>query len=150
MPMSATGNSGDQGFTLVELLVVLVIIGLMTAVVVIAIPDPRGRLEDEAERFAARALSARDLAIISARPVRLRADATGYAFDQRRAGAWVAIAEKPLRPQPWGQGVVAAPRLAIVFDPSGIAEPGGRMLLQRDNSEISIGISGDGVIRVGG
>ena len=73
MPISATGNSphlpaggpgfafsgrvAEGGFTLIELLVALTILGLMSAVVVLAIPDPRGRLVDEAERFAARTVS---------------------------------------------------------------------------------------------
>jgi general secretion pathway protein H len=150
MPILATGSKGERGFTLVELMVVLVIVGLMSAVVVIAMPDPRGRLIDDAERFAARALAARDLAIVSARPVRLRADPTGYAFDQRRGGAWVAMSEKPFRPEPWGAGIAASPAAAIIFDPSGIAEPQAQMILQRDAERASILISGDGGIRVGG
>lgn len=150
MPILATGNRGQQGFTLVELMVVLVIVGLMSAVVVISLPDPRGRLTDEAERFAARALAARDLAIVSARPVRLRADPSGYAFDQRRGGTWVVMAEKPFRPEPWGPGVAVSQQAAIIFDPTGIAEPQTQLILERENSRASIRIAGDGAIRVGG
>jgi general secretion pathway protein H len=150
MPILATGNKGQQGFTLVELMVVLVIVGLMSAVVMISLPDPRGRLTDEAERFAARALAARDLAIVSARPVRLRADPSGYAFDQRRDGTWVVMSEKPFRPEPWGQGIAVSPQTAIVFDPTGIADPQAQLILERENSRASILISGNGAIRVGG
>ena len=64
----------ESGFTLVELLVVLVIIGLAAAAVVLAIPDPEGSLQTEAERFAARAKAARDLAIVESRPALLRID----------------------------------------------------------------------------
>lgn len=43
-PTSAT--SAERGFTLVELLVTLVILGLASAAVVLAMPDPRGELRD--------------------------------------------------------------------------------------------------------
>ncbi|MDB5704285.1 MAG: ral secretion pathway protein GspH, partial [Sphingomonas bacterium] len=42
----------DGGFTLVELMIVITIIGLASAAVVWALPDPRGRLRDEATHFA--------------------------------------------------------------------------------------------------
>lgn len=150
MPISATGNRAERGFTLVELMVVLTLIGLMTTAVLLLMPDPRGRLLDEGQRFAARSLAARDLAIVTARPVRLRADATGYAFDQRRSGRWVAIAEKPFRPEPWGKDVVAGPAAAIVFDSSGVVEPQAQFVLQRDGERLTVSIAGDGGIRVGG
>ena len=70
MPTSATG-SNDQGFTLIELMVVIVIIALTSAAVIFAIPDPRGRVIDEAERFAARTLAARDDAIVQSRDTRV-------------------------------------------------------------------------------
>jgi len=41
----------DAGFTLVEILSVLVIIGLMTSVVVLSIPQPKSALDEQAERL---------------------------------------------------------------------------------------------------
>jgi general secretion pathway protein H len=160
MPISATGNSCDRGctrllrsaengFTLVELMVVLVIVGLMSAVVVFAMPDPRGALAGEAERFAARALAARDAAIVTARPTRLRADAAGYAFDQRHGGNWVPFADKPFLAQAWGPGVTASPAGDVSFDPAGGAEPQIQFVLQRDNERATILVSSDGAVRVG-
>ena len=71
-------RSAQQGFTLVELMVVIVIIGLAASVVVLAMPDPGGGVAAEAERFAARAKAARDMAIVEARPAMLGVDAAGY------------------------------------------------------------------------
>lgn len=150
MPISATGNKHDEGFTLVELMVVLVIVGLMSAVVMFALPDPRGRLMDDAERFAARTLAARDLAIVTSRATRVRLDASGYAFDQRKSGAWTAMAERPFNPQPWQPGVIASTAGQIVFDPAGGASPQTQLVLQRDDASVSVSIAADGVIHVGG
>ena len=54
----------EHGFTLVELMVVMTVIALASAVAVLAMPDPRGAMLDEAARFAVRARAAHDLAIV--------------------------------------------------------------------------------------
>ena len=162
MPISATGNrwgwapasaevrfrSGDCGFTLIELLVVLAILGAMSAVVVLATRDPRGRLVDEAERFAARTAAARDTAIISARTIRLAADAGGYRFEQRQRGAWRNIVEKPLKPASWSEGIRAS-KAEVAFDATGLASPEARITLQRGDERIAIAIAADGGVHVG-
>ena len=79
---------GGSGFTLVELLVVLVIIGLISAAVVLGMPDPRGSLRGEAQRFAARAEAARERAVMDNRPVALVLKDGGYGFERRTGGEW--------------------------------------------------------------
>lgn len=166
MPISAAGSkrpddegytlmrrSAEHGYTLVELMIVIVLIGLATAVVVWALPDPRGRLADEAERFAGRAKAAHDLAIAGSRPVSLWVSPAGYGFDERRGGAWVAIGDKPLRVAQWGQGTraqVGGGRERVIFDPTGLVDHPLAVRLDRDNATTAITIAGDGAVKVGG
>ena len=58
-----------NGFTLIELMVVLTIIGFISAAVVLAMPDPRGRVVEDADRFAARVAAARDESVVTAWPI---------------------------------------------------------------------------------
>jgi general secretion pathway protein H len=153
MPISAAGKAdagsfGDHGFTLVELLVVLTIIALVSAAVVLAIPDPRGDLMVEAERFAARARAAQERAIMDNRPIALRVSATGYAFDSRQAGAWQPMTERPFAPQPWGEDVrVSAGNGRTVFDATGFADPI-HVVLSRGREQSTVDIANGGSIHV--
>lgn len=69
----------QRGFTLLELLVVLVIIGLATAGVSLALPDANP-LERDAQRLAALLESARSQARATGTPVEWRSTARGFEF----------------------------------------------------------------------
>jgi general secretion pathway protein H len=155
MRISATGGErycAQRGFTLVELLVVLAIIGLSGAAVMLAIPDPRGNLRDDAERFAARAHAAQDAAVIEARDMALWVSSSGYGFERRERGKWVPLTAKPFRPESWPKGAQAlvgeAGKARIRFDTTGQSEPLDVMLV-RDDGRVQISISADGTIHVG-
>jgi general secretion pathway protein H len=139
-----------NGFTLVELLVVLVIVGLLSAAVVIAMPDPRGALRAEALRFAARADAARERAMMDNRPVALVLKDRGYGFEWRIGGEWRPVGEKPFIEQSWSQGLrasMASGESRIMFDSTGFAEPA-RVRLERGGEVAEVEVADGGRVHV--
>ena len=145
-PARRTQRAADAaGFTLVELMVVLVIIGLASAAVVLALPGTNASLAGEAERFAARAKAARDAAIVEGRPIRLAVDGAGYRVEHRRGGEWRIQAEHG-----WTEGTQVQPvsdASAFRFDATGVAEPG-TLRLARDGHRVDVEIGHDGAIQI--
>jgi type II secretion system protein H len=155
MPISATGNrraTHPPGFTLVELMVVLVILGLASTAVVMAIPDPGGRVRDEGERLAARALAVRDDAILQGRSTRLIVETTGYRAERRAQGRWLPYSGKGFADTGFPAGVRAttgeAGRVIVDFDATGaVAEPA-VIDLSQDAARVRIDIPANGAVRV--
>jgi general secretion pathway protein H len=130
-----------SGFTLIELMVVLVIIGLASAAVILTLPERGGSLFAEAERFAARTKAARDNAILDARAASVAIGPGGYDVSRRSEAAhydWVAGTEPALTGGREGR---------VRFGATGLADPA-HVVLQRGGRLVAIDISGDGDVRI--
>lgn len=97
----------STGFTLIELMVVLFIIGLVAGAVVLSIPGDSAALSEDADRFAVRVAAARDEAVVSARPVAVWIAPSGYGFDARQDRQWVPLNARTLANRDWNPGTVA-------------------------------------------
>lgn len=122
-----------RGFTLIEVLVVIVIVGITVSLITVNFASDEGAsLEDEARRLALLVQFARDDAIVSGQSVALTAEEQGYVFSRREFGrGWVPYTDLPVR------SAVAVPfqsrlRVAgvdvpagepLVFSASGMALP---------------------------
>jgi general secretion pathway protein H len=130
-----------RGFTLVELMVVLVILGLASAAVILTLPERGGSLVAEAERFAARTKAARDDAILDSRAATVAVGPGGYEVTRRSEAAhydWVAGTEPALAGGREGR---------IRFGATGLADPA-QVVLRRGGRVVAIDVGGDGSVRV--
>ena len=132
-------GASERGFTLVELMIVITVIGLASAIAVWSLPDRRGRVGDEALRFAARVRAAHDVAVVEASPVSIWVTRGGYGFDQRTDGAWSPMTAKPLRVAQWEDGTQAqvpdaSGRVRITFDVTGLADRPVELRLVRERA----------------
>ncbi len=122
-----------RGFTLVEVLVVVVIVGISLGLVVVNLaPDRASILDGEARRLALMLQFARDDAVVRGAALAWTADAEGYRFSRRERGrGWVTLGTaraEGLEARAWAPQVTALLRVSgqpvpagqpLVFSPSG-------------------------------
>ena len=142
------------GFTLVELLVVVALVGLATTAVLLTLPDGDAVLYRQADAFGLRLQRAQEEAILGGRTIQVGVDAGGYRFGRQDFGRWRALEEAPFAPAGWADGVSAVlpqgqDRLGFRFDPSGAAEPQ-QVLLAHGGAQVRISVDPAGQVKIDG
>lgn len=136
-----------NGFSLVEMMVVLMVMGLLAGVAVLTLPGDERKLRGEAERFAARALAARDEAIVGARPISVVLSEQGYYFERRSEGQWQTLPGRGFDLTPWDDATtVSAGRQRVVFDSLGLASGDASVRLGRGEQALVVQIRRDGKV----
>ena len=142
-----------NGFTLVELMVVLAIMALAATAVVLTIPGEERTVRSEADRLAARLAAARDIAVIEGRSVAVRFAPSGYGFERRIAGEWQPLPGRAFEQRNWpadvhlsvgGQGAAR-----ILFDRVGTSPTPQVLLLAGGDAREMVRVSATGEISRG-
>ncbi|WP_088509662.1 type II secretion system minor pseudopilin GspH [Burkholderia ubonensis] len=107
MRRTCDARRAQRGFTLLEMLVVLVIVGLLVAVVTLAPSrNRRTELAEDAQRLASLLESAGDEAQVRSMAIAWQPVGGGYRFVQRtESGAWSPMTDDLFRARRWGAEV---------------------------------------------
>ena len=118
--------------------------------------DPRPPVGDEAERFAARLVRAREEALLTNRAVAVEATTTGYAFSSFDGVQWSPLTDGPFGEERWAEDTAARPEglpadapLRVVFDPTGVADAAS-LTLSRGPRAVTVAVDAAGEVRVDG
>lgn len=135
------------GFSLVEMMAVLFLIGLVAGGVMLTRGRGGDSLGSESDRLATSIREARDLALLHNRPVSIRFTPEGYETLIRNRSGWRPAAEAGGF-VPWMEGSSARIDTsgsgdALLFDATGLTEPA-RITIYREGLVHSLAVTADG------
>lgn len=147
----ARARPDANGFTLVELMIVLAIMALAATAVVLTIPGEERTVRSEADRLAARLAAARDVAVIEGRSVAVNFAPSGYGFERRMSGEWQPLPGRAFERRNWpgdvrftaGNGQGAA---RILFDRVGISPTPQAIVLTGGDAREVVRVSATGEV----
>jgi general secretion pathway protein H len=152
-PISAIGETRpDAGFTLIEMMAVLAIVGLAAGAVLLTAPDSRRSLIQEAERFAASLVRAKEEAVLTNRTIDVRITPEGYSFGATSRGLRRPLEQRSFATVEWSEDTTAivseaSDRSRIAFDSTGIVTPAAVDLF-RSGGQVRVSIDVAGSIRI--
>lgn len=143
----------EAGFTLVEILAVLIIIGIMSSVVILSIPTPKTALDKQAQVVVGTLNKMAQESIINGRVSAAGFDRSGYVLYEYADDAWQELASDE-----WDESyrlkykrigaALDLPKKAepsILFQPTGLSTP---FELAMSNNDIAYTLIGEGDGRV--
>lgn len=152
-PAASLPRRRRTGFTLLELLVVMVIAGIVISLVAVnASPNERGRVFDDGQKIARLFELAQEDAQLGARPLAWEGDAGGWRFLESTPQGWVPMRADVFAPGHWrlaldsavivdgGRRTGTGPT-RLIFGRELVDEPQ-RLVLTRGN--IRVDVTGDG------
>lgn len=143
-----------NGFTLVELLVVITLLALTAGAVTLTIGSQDRRASETATRLASRLAAARDEAIMAGAPIRAWFSASGYGFERFDDNSWTPIAVKPFGVVDWPEGVIVKlagderGRARVHFDTLGMTDGALAVRLTKDGGSATVEVTASGDVAV--